>query len=121
MALSMQGAPSKLNASYGAQCLLLLRCAQALRFAVFDGPKAETAELLGSCILGSERFWPSGAEAMLQLAEESPDGTWCRVGCLVATPESCVPHQFAAVMKESTGTSGLERFEAGCCLEATAE
>jgi hypothetical protein len=31
--------------------------------------------------------------------------------CQVVTPESALPHQFAAAVKESSGVNGLERFE----------
>lgn len=87
---------------------------EALRFAVFDGPKAENAELLGSHIFPSERFWPAGFEGTLQFAEEQSrrerkSNVMLKVK--VVTPESALPHQFAAAVKESSGVNGLERFE----------
>eukprot|EP00435_Cladocopium_sp_Y103_P072765 s13_g41.t1 len=87
---------------------------EALRFAVFDGPKAENAELLGSHVFPSERFWPAGFEGTLQLAEEQSrreKKSNVMLKVKVMTPESALPHQFAAAVKESSGVNGLERFE----------
>lgn len=87
---------------------------EALRFAVFDGPKAENAELLGSHVFASERFWPAGFEGTLQLAEEQSrreKKSNVMLKVKVVTPESALPHQFAAAVKESSGVNGLERFE----------
>ncbi|CAK9019228.1 unnamed protein product [Durusdinium trenchii] len=90
---------------------------EALRFAVYDGPKAENVELLGSCVFECTRFWPAGFEGTLQLTEEQTRREKKYNVILkikVATPESALPHQFAAAAKEQStnGNGGFERFEA---------
>ena len=43
---------------------------EGLRLAVYDGPKAESSELLGSCVVECGKFWPAGFEGPVQLSEE---------------------------------------------------
>jgi len=89
---------------------------EALRFAVFDGPKAESAEPLGGCICASEKFWPAGFEGTLQLNEEQSrreKKSNVMLKIKVSTPESALPHQFATQKDTTTAMgNGFERFEA---------
>ena len=43
---------------------------EALRLAVYDGNRAESSELLGSCVVECSRFWPQGFEGQVQLEEQ---------------------------------------------------